>query len=65
MTQEIRDLGRVLYVARMKEAWGEHWAVRDVWPPDDKAWRQYPHQPIAEVDLILVQARAALEWFHG
>jgi len=60
---DVRDLGREIYHARLKEAWGPHWVVRDRWPKDDAAWRQYPHQPAAEVDLCLVQARAALRWW--
>ena len=58
------DLSRVLYEARLKEAWGPHWAHRDVWPKDAEAWRAYPHNPIAEVDLILAQAKAALAWME-
>lgn len=58
-----RELGRVIFLARIKEAWGPHWPARDVWPKDAEAWRAYPHNPIAEVDLILAQARAALAWF--
>jgi hypothetical protein len=58
-----RALGRELYAARLQAAWGQHWTVKDRWPVDDEAWRAYAHFPIAEVDLVLVQARAALKWF--
>lgn len=58
----IQALGRVLYVARMKTLWGAHWTMKDVWPADDEAWREYPHHPIAAVDLILAEATAGVEW---
>lgn len=63
MEAEVRELGRVIYVARLREAWGAHWPNKDRWPQDAEAWRQYPHQPAAEIDLTLVQAKAALAWF--
>ena len=37
-------------------------ALPDKWPKDEAAWRQLPHHPIAEVELILFEARAALKW---
>ena len=60
---DARELGRVIYVARLREAWGSYWTNKDRWPVDEAAWRQFPHHPAAEIELILVQARAALEWF--
>ena len=62
-TREEREMGEVLYYARIKEAWGSHWPIRDKWPKDDEAWRAFPHAPAAEVELILVEAKAALKWF--
>lgn len=59
------DLARELYYARLKDAWGAHWIVRDRWPASPEAWRAYPHHPIAEVDLCIAQARAALMWFEA
>jgi hypothetical protein len=59
----VRDLARALYTARLQTAWGAHWIVRDRWPADAEAWREYPHAPSAEVDLAIAQARAAFAWF--
>lgn len=60
-----QDLGHVLYAARMRSAWGDNWKLRSQWPSSMAAWRAYPHNPVAEVDLILEQARAALSWMHA
>jgi hypothetical protein len=62
--ERLRRLGRAIYEARLKEAWGAWWVNRDVWPKDDRAWREFLHNPIAEVELILVQAKAAIKFFE-
>ena len=59
----LRELGQVIYEARIKEAWGPNWINRPQWPADAEAWRAYPHNPIADVDLALASARAAFAWF--
>lgn len=63
VSPQLRSLGKALYEARMRQAWGRNWQANSRWPADDQAWREYPHHPVAEVDLILVQARAALDWW--
>lgn len=61
----LQGLARAIYVGRLREAWGQGWERRDVWPKDDKAWRAYPHNPIAEVDLALASAREAVRYIDG
>ena len=57
-----REVARVIYEARMAEAWGPTWVSRSKWPKDRRAWRDYTLNPIAEVHLCLVEAKAALKF---
>lgn len=62
MNDRTRELGRVIYEARIKEAWGPSWTNRPQWPDGAESWRAYPHNPIADVDLALASARAVMVW---
>lgn len=57
-----RDVARVIYEARMAEAWGPTWVSRSKWPKDKRAWRDYTLNPIADVHLALVAAKAVLKF---
>jgi hypothetical protein len=62
MNGEIWKLAHLLYHARKREAWG-HGNYTNTFPDldDAKAMRAYPHNPVAEVDLALAQAKAVLK----
>lgn len=55
---ELERLARVLYEARLREAWGSDWERRSLWP---KHWRGF--ESVAEIDLAFAQARAAWRAF--
>ncbi len=59
--EERWDMAELLYYARIKEAWGDHWNSRPRFPHSPKERRAHEHNPIAEVELALAQARAVLE----
>ena len=56
--QELWPLAKVLHEARRTVAWGT--MQREPWPDWSSA---YPHNPISYVDLALVQADAADDYF--
>ena len=62
MNRETWELASLLYHARKREAWG-HGNYTNTFPDidDAKAMRAYPHNPVAEVDLALAQAKAVLK----
>jgi hypothetical protein len=57
--ERLWPLARVLHEARKKLAWGAHGDAREPWPEFSTA---YSHDPIAYVDLALVQAQAAEDY---
>lgn len=65
MLPSLRELGEVIYVSRIKEAWGESYINRPKYPLTDEEWRAYPHNPIADVDLALASAKAVLKLLKG
>lgn len=59
---EVMDLARVMYTARIKEAWGPCWINRPQFPTTPKELRAYVHNPDAEMDLAIVMAKAAISY---
>ena len=60
---EVEAVARAIFYGMKVEAWGRAEGTRRadaVWPADEKAWRAYPHNPVAEVDLAFAGARAAI-----
>lgn len=59
----IEAVAREIFYGMKIEAWGRAEGTRRadaMWPADEKAWRAYPHNPVAEVDLAFAAARAAI-----
>lgn len=65
MNQRLWDVAQLLYYARIKEAWGDRWTTRPRFPETPKGRRAHQHNPVAEVELALAQARAILPYLKS